>query len=148
MIHQPHSDCSVTDQGAISCLSSNSLDRAVVQFVVDNHLWIVEEELRMCIGRPLWFDSALPFLVAEVVRDFARHKAPMKCSAHRIRARARRASQALERALAVHHAENGFVKFSGCETLEAVVGSILQRKRSFYWEELRLPKSLSPRWRY
>jgi hypothetical protein len=146
MIYRPRKQRSSDDHLAILRLSSNALNKRALEVFLHGHLWIVEEELRTCIGRPLWFDSALSFLVAEVVRDFARHKAPRKCSAHWIRARARRASQALERTLEVHHhAENGFVKFAGCESFQAVVGSVLERQRSLYWEELRYPVAGSSR---
>jgi len=119
----------MTDQVTIVRLSPDTL-----QSFLDGYLWIVEEELRTCIGLPPWFDSALSFLVAEIVRDFARHKAPMQCSAHWIRAKARRMGQRLERTLAERHAKNGFVDFMGCESFQAVVGSVLERRGSLYWE--------------
>lgn len=130
----------MTDQVTIVRLSPDTL-----QSFLDGYLWIIEEELRTCIGLPPWFDSALSFLVAEIVQDFARHKAPVKCSAQGIRAKARRATEMLEPTLARHHTKNGLVEFNGCQTLEALVGSILQRGRSLYWEPFPLPTPLSPR---
>ncbi len=124
-------------------LSLDPCDSQAVQSLLDMHLWIVEEELRMCIGRPLWFDSALSFLVAKVVRDFARNKVSRNCSAHWIRGRARRASQNLERTLSTRHVRDGIMRFTDDETFECIVGSVLERKRSLYWEKFRLPKSRS-----
>jgi hypothetical protein len=133
----------MTHQVAIRRLSSDCLDQTVLQSFLDTHLWIVEEELRMCIGIPPWFNSALSFLVAEIVREFARRNAPRKCPARWIRASASRASQRLERTLAKRHYKDGFVKFTGCESFQAVVGSVLERQRSLFWEELRRRKPLS-----
>jgi hypothetical protein len=124
--------------------STDCLDQNARQSFLDTHLWIVEEELRMYIGRPPWFDSALCFVLVEIVGNFARRKAPRKC-AHWIRAEARRAARTLERTLADRHAKDAFVQFTGCESFQAVVGSVLRRQRSLYWAELRLPKSLSSR---
>lgn len=128
----------MTDRVTIVRLSPDAL-----QSFLDRYVRIVEEELRTSIGLPPWFDSALSFLVAEIVRDFARHKVPMKCSAQWIRAKARRAGRRLERTLARYHATNGVIEFSRAETFEDIVGSVLQRKRSLYWEELRRVKPLS-----
>jgi len=97
----------------------------------------LEEELRMCIGIPPWFDTALSFLVAQIVQDFGDHKAPRESSARWIRAEARRASQRLERTLAEGHAKDGFVTFNVCESFQAVVCSALERQRSLYWEDIR-----------
>ena len=148
MICRPHPHRSSDDALAILPLPSNALNQMALEGFLHGHLWIVEEELRMCIGLPPWFDAALCFVLAEIGRHFGKYKPENNCIAHWTRRKAKRICEDLESALAEHHATNGTVTFSGCETLEAVVGSILQRKRSFYWEELRLPKSLSPRWRY
>jgi hypothetical protein len=136
------------DHLAILRVSRNALDQKALEVFLHDHLWIVEEELRMCIGLPPWFDAALCFVLAEIGQQFAEYKPENNCVAHWTRRKARRICEDLESTLAEHHATNGIVRFSGCETLEAVVRSILQRKRSFYWEGLRLPKFLSPSWRY
>jgi len=148
MISRPRPHRSSDDELAILPLPSNALNQRALEVFLHDHLWIVEEELRMCIGLPPWFDAALCFVLAEIGRHFAEYKPENNCVAHWTRGKARRICEDLESTLAQHHATNGIARFSGCETLEAVVGSILERKRSFYWEELRLPKSLSPRWRY
>lgn len=145
MICRPSKHRSRDHHLAVLRLSGNALDQKTLEAFLHDHLWIIEEELRMCIGLPPWFDSALSFLVGGIVRDFARHKAPMKCSAQWIRAKARQATEMLEPTLARHHTRNGFVEFYGCQTLEPLVGSILQRERSLYWEPFRLPTPLSPR---
>jgi hypothetical protein len=142
MIHRLHS---MTQQSPIGCLSSDCSGQTFVESFLDSHLWVVEEELRMCIGLPPWFDSALGFIVGDIVRDLATRKAQTKCFTARIRAKARRVVQKFDARLAADHTENGFVKVRRCESLQAVVGSVLRRQRSLYWEELCLPKSLSPR---
>jgi hypothetical protein len=142
MISRLHQHQSSDDPLAILGLSSNALNQTALE-VLHDHIWIVEEELRMCIGLPPWFDGALRFVLAEIACGFAEYKPENNCVAHWTRRKARRICEELESTLTEHHATNGIVRFSGCETLEAVVGSILQRKRSFYWEELRLSKSLS-----
>ena len=135
----------MTHQLAMRHLSPDCLDQNALQSFLDTQLWIVEEELRMCIGIPPWFDSVLSFLVVQIVRDLGKHKARRKCSAHWIRAWARRAARTLERTLAECHAENGFIKVAGYESFQAAVGSVLERQRSLYWEELRYPMAGSPR---
>jgi hypothetical protein len=147
MIYRPRKHRSSDDQLAILRLSSNALNQRALEVFLHDYLWIVEEELRVYIGLPPWFDAAMCFVLAEIGRHFAEYKPENNCVAHWTRRKARRICEDLESTLAEHHATSGIVRFSGCETLEAVVGLILQRKRSFYWEELRLPKSLS-RWRY
>src|SRR5260221_14694469 len=148
MICRPHPHRSSDDELAILPLPSNALNQRALEVFLHDHLWIVEEELRMCIGLPPWFDAALCLVLTEIGWHFAEYKPGNNCVAHWTRRKARRICEDLESTVAEHHATIGIVRFSGCETLQAVVGSILRRKRSFYWEELRLPKSLSPRWRY
>ena len=114
-----------------------------IESLLDAHLWIVEEELRMCIGRPPWFDSALCFVSAEIVRDFRSYRPAKKCLGNWIRRRATRASQMLERALATRYTEKGIVKFTNDETFVTFACSVIERKRSLFWEELRLPQTLS-----
>lgn len=147
MICRPRQHCSNNHQLAVFRLSSNDLDQSALEGFLRDHLWIVEEELRTCIGLPPWFNAALCFVLAEIACDSAEYKPGNKCVARWIRRNARRVCQDLERKLADRHAKDGFIKFSGCETFEAVVGSVLERKRSLYWEELRSPKRLySSRW--
>ena len=145
MICRPSKHRSSDHHLAILRLSGNAPDQEKLAAFLHDHLWIIEEELRMCIGLPPWFDSALSFLVGGIVRDFAMQKAPMKRSAQSIRAKAKRAGQRLERTLAEHHGNDGFVHFMGCESFQAVVGSVLERRGSLYWEELRPRKCFSPR---
>ena len=145
MICRPSKRRSSDHHLAILRLSGNAPDQEALEAFLHDHLWIIEEELRTSIGLPPWFDSALSFVVAEIVRDLTRHKAPMKRSARWIRAKARRATEMLEPTLARHRTQNGFVKFSCCESFTAIVGSALERKRSLYWEELRFSQPASPR---
>lgn len=126
-------------------LSSDSVDQAVLESFLDAHLWGVEEELRMCVGRPPWFDSALCFVLEEVIRHLAKRNSSKECDTRRVRTKARAVCEEMERTLAVRHAKHGVVNFANDETFEALVCSVLQRKRSLYWEELRRPKPLSPR---
>jgi hypothetical protein len=95
----------------------------------------------MCIGSPPWFDSALCFVLAEIVRDFQRHRPARNRPGNWIRRRARQGAEMLERMVTRRHTENSFIKFSGCETFTAVVRSVLESKRSLYWEELRPMRS-------
>ena len=127
-------------------LPTRPSDLEPIESLLDAHLWIVEEELRICIGSPPWFDSALAFLLAETVRDLGPFKPRKKWAAHLIRRKARQAADELERTLAERHVQDGIVKFTVCESFKAVVGSVLERQRSLYWEELRLPKSFSSRY--
>jgi hypothetical protein len=145
MICRPRQHGSSDDHLAIFRLSGNALDQKTLELFLHDHLWTVEEELRMYLGRPPWFDFALCFAVGEIVRDFQRYKAARNGVGLWIRQRARQAAETLEPTLARRHTENGFVKFNGCETLEALVGSVLQTERSLYWEEFRLPTPLFPR---
>jgi len=137
MICRPRQHPSSDDEFANLRLSRNALNQRVLEVFLHDHVWIVEEELRMCIGLPPWSDAALCFALAEIVRDFADYKLEKNSVAVWTRRKARRVCEDLERTLAERHVMNGIVRFSGCETLEAVVGSILQRKRAFYWEDLR-----------
>ena len=139
MIHAVHPMTNQVDGGS---LPSNYLGQTSLQSFLDSHLWIVEEELRTCIGRPLWFDSALCAVLVEVISDFANHESSKKCDTHSPRAKAREVCVSFERGLAVH-SKHGIIKFANDPTFEALVCSVLQRNRALYWEALRFSKSLS-----
>ena len=130
----------MTSQSTVCPHSTDCFDE-VRQSFLDTHLWLVEEELRTCLGRPPWFDSALCFVAAEILRDFACCKPPKRSVASWIRSRARGACELLELTLPVRRTQNGIVKFTTEETFAALVCSVLQRKRALYWEELHLPKA-------
>jgi hypothetical protein len=108
-------------------------DAEVVVSLLDANLWIVEEELRMCIGLPPWSDAALCFTLAEIVRDFGKYRDQNHHVAEWIRRKARQTGQRLERTLARRHARHGFVHFTENDTLQALVGSLVDRHRSSHW---------------
>jgi hypothetical protein len=118
-----------------------------LESLVDSHLWIIEEELRTCIGLPPWFDSALCFVLAEIARELARSRPRPASTSQWMREKARQVGKRLERTLAKRHVKNGLITFTGDETFPSLLGSLLERHRSPFWEELRGTKSLGPRTR-
>jgi hypothetical protein len=145
MICRPRQHRSNDDPPAIFRLSGNALDQKALEVFLHNHLWIVEEELRMCLGRPPWFDFALCFVLTGIVRDLSGYR-PQKVSVPRwMREKARQVGTRLERTLAKRHVKNGLITFTEAETFPSLLGSLLERHRPPYWEELRRPKSLGPR---
>jgi hypothetical protein len=143
MICRPSQHPSSDDQRAILRLSSDPLNQTPLEVLLHDHLWIVEEELRMCIGLPPWFDAALCFVLAEIASDSAKFKPQNRGLAHWIRTKARHATGRLERTLAKHYAKDGFVNFTKGATLPSLLGSLLERHRSPHWDDLAWRKSRS-----
>lgn len=147
MICRPSKHRSSDHHLAILRLFGNAPDQETLEAFLHDHLWIIEEELRMCIGLPPWFDSALCFVVAEISRAFANCRPRNASTPQWIREKAKQVGKKLERTLPRRHARNGLVTFEGDATLVSLLGLLLQRPRSLYWEELRGLKSPSPRCR-
>ena len=120
-------------------------DVAALESLMDSHLWIIEEELRASIGLPPWFDSALCFVLAEIVPDLPTYRPQSASAPQWIRKKARRVGKKLERTLAKRHVKNGLVSFTGNESFPSVLGLLLERHRPLYWEEFRRPRSFGPR---
>lgn len=134
-----------TSEDILVALIASPRNVTAIESLVDSHLWIIEEELRTCIGLPPWFDSALCFVVDEIVRELPSYR-PQKASALQwIREKARQVGKRLEQTLAKRHVKNGLVTFTGDETFPSLRGLLLERHRSPFWEELRGTKSLGPR---
>lgn len=134
-----------TSEDVVVHLSVCPQDAITLESLMDSHLWIIEEELRTCIGLPMWFDSALCFVLAEIVQDLPSYR-PQKASVPKwMREKARQVGKRLERSLAKRHVKNGLITFTEAETFPSLLCSLLERHRSSYWEELRGPKSLGPR---
>jgi len=143
MICRPSQHPSNDDHLAILRLSGNALHQTALEAFLHDHLWIVEEELRVCIGLPPWFDAALCFVLSEIASDSAKYTPQRRGVEHWVRKRARRATGRLERTIAERHAKSGLVNFALSATLRSLLGSLLERQRSPHWDDLAWRKSRS-----
>ena len=127
----------VSDRAILFRLAANAEDAQALEFLLDRHRWIIEDELSYCLGRPPWFDSALAAALTEIVRGAANYNPQKQRATEWIRREARRAGRTLEHTIADEHSTDGFISFSSCEAnLTSLVTCLLERSRSPYWNDL------------
>jgi hypothetical protein len=125
-------------------LAANPRDWEAIELLLDTQLWVVQEEVSRCIGRPPWFDSAVCIVLAEIVRRAGGYKPQKQCVAGWIRTEASRVGGTLEWTIPKFHVKDGVVGFARHESFEALLGSLLERHRSQQWDDLGQRQRLRP----